>query len=523
MSNAAYVLDFVLEQRVLLSDGVATPLIGSCLQDVNPGDWFFYMKASGNLTSSTATPAFLNLGREVSGEAGAQVGAGASQVSNGLGGFASLAYQEEDMIFASLITFDYRPENEDDCDVSSLKLPVLECGDNVTVTVDEERINGSCPYDYVLNLTYHYMDKNWNMVSKSRTVTIFDDNFPVLDEVDDKILACNTTFEDLPTPGATDKCDPNVTVTLTNRTVTPGKCPQEYRVDYVWTAVDDCENEDSTEAYIQVIDEYSPWFINFPAGYSQECSDPAPEAIEVDAADNCDDDVDVEVTNSTTPGSCPQEYSITFTYFAEDDCGHNRTNSYTVVVEDNTDPILTLGPNLDFSCEETVTKPTASCSDNCDTQIAPTDSDSFSGDQCEGVTTYVFTCTDDCGNDVSDSRTVTVHDRKNPIWDTPLPTDETVYCADYEEQGDMTATDNCGEVTVTKNFTVEPGNCESRYVEVRNWYACDECNNCITHTVRYTVIDNTGPVIDEVEPVVNYECHEIEAPPSVCASDDCTN
>ena len=60
---------------------------------------------------------------------------------------------------------------------------------------------------------------------------------------------------------------------------------------------------------------------------------------------------------------------------------------------------------------------------------------------------------------------------------------------------DATATDNCGDVTITVEEETTPGACAGDYVITRTFTATDDCGNATSATQTITIIDTTAPVI----------------------------
>ena len=80
-----------------------------------------------------------------------------------------------------------------------------------------------------------------------------------------------------------------------------------------------------------------------------------PVFSEPSASDLCDDNPLLTFEDVTTPGDCPQEYSVTRTWTATDACGNSSQASQTINVEDNTAPVLEGMPvDVTVACGEII-------------------------------------------------------------------------------------------------------------------------------------------------------------------------
>ena len=93
-----------------------------------------------------------------------------------------------------------------------------------------------------------------------------------------------------------------------------------------------------------------------------------------------------------------------------------------------------------------------------------------------------WTATDECGIETIHVQTINVEDTTAPVFVEALPQDGFAECDTIPEVAILTATDNCGAVTVDFTETEVPGNCSSQYSLVRTWTATDECGNETSHT-----------------------------------------
>src|SRR3989304_9169739 len=109
----------------------------------------------------------------------------------------------------------------------------------------------------------------------------------------------------------------------------PGSCPQEYSVTRTWTATDPCGNSSTKSQTINVEDNSAPVISALPAPSTIECpmvpSFGTPTPLDASAGSVTPTFADV-----TTPGSCPQAYSVTRTWTGTGPCGDSATASQTI-------------------------------------------------------------------------------------------------------------------------------------------------------------------------------------------------
>ena len=202
--------------------------------------------------------------------------------------------------------------------------------------------------------------------------------------------------------------------------------------------------------------------------------------------------------------------------------------SKIISVEDNTLPSITCPPNINVQCEEDVPPADFSggtASDNCDTTLVITfASGPIDGGGCGGTIIRTWTATDDCGNTATCNQIITVDDITVP--EISCPAGFSVQCVEDVpicDPADATATDNCGEVTITcGQGALVGGNCGGT---ITNTYtATDECGNTATCTQIITIDDTTDPVIS-CPSDFTVQCIE-DVPPcnsgDATATDNCT-
>jgi hypothetical protein len=136
-----------------------------------------------------------------------------------------------------------------------------------------------------------------------------------------------------------------------------------------------------------------------PAPSSVECP-AAPAFATPTATDACDTSVTPTFVDVRTDGSCPQEYSVTRTWTAIDDCGNSSTTSQTISVTDTTAPTLTCPAGQTVECGAIPVFGTPTVSDGCDPNPIINDLGITITTNADGSVTHTktWTATDACGN-----------------------------------------------------------------------------------------------------------------------------
>ena len=103
-----------------------------------------------------------------------------------------------------------------------------------------------------------------------------------------------------------------------------------------------------------------------------------------------------------------------------------------------------------------------------------------------------------------------------------VPEDATVDCEDVDtaDLGDATATDDCGEVSISVTSEIVPGDCAGSYSIVRTFVATDPCLNTTEAQQVIAVVDNEAPVMETLG-ALTISCEEAIPTTLPEATDNC--
>ena len=213
--------------------------------------------------------------------------------------------------------------------------PVGKATDNcdiVFVDFSESEIPGDCPNQYVIVRRWEATDLCGNTDEHWQYITVFDNEAPVWDlpHPGNPTVECSEDVPDVIPQTATDNCDQPVFIDFSEVTE-PGTCPNQYVVVRTWIAQDDCGNATTRVQTITVEDNEAPVLAGLPAAtVDVECSEDVPAVPTVTATDNCDDPIVLDFSEVEIPGTCPNQYVITRTWSAQDDCGNATSFVQTI-------------------------------------------------------------------------------------------------------------------------------------------------------------------------------------------------
>ncbi|MCG8748945.1 gliding motility-associated C-terminal domain-containing protein [Tenacibaculum finnmarkense] len=198
------------------------------------------------------------------------------------------------------------------------------------------------------------------------------------------------------------------------------------------------------------------------------------------------------------------------TFTVTDTCGKTGTDSILITIKDTIKPTFTVpndaiiyaDENCNFDSSVAKTGDVSDESDNCDTTLSATFTDSTIAGSCEGekIITRTWNLTDDCGNLTEKIQKITIKDTIKPTF--TVPNDITIFTdascafdASVGKTGEVSdESDNC-DTTLSATFTdaTIAGICEGEKIITRTWNLTDDCGNSTEKTQKITVKDTIKP------------------------------
>ena len=267
---------------------------------------------------------------------------------------------------------------------------VDNCTDSVSITFEEEILDGNCPGNATVLRTWTATDDCGNSASVSQTITIFDNEAPVFGSTPTDItIECDIPVPDPITPVVSDNCDANVTTTLTETRV-DGNCAAEYEIRREWTATDHCGNTSTITQTVFVRDTDGPLVSDPLEDLFISCDALVPAPVTPDFDDNCSDSITIIFSENILPGNCSESSTIVRTWTAVDECGNQNSTVQNIFIRDNTPPAVISQPgDLVVDCSEAIADESPVFEDNCDDDLDI----SFIADTISGACAANFTIT----------------------------------------------------------------------------------------------------------------------------------
>ena len=360
------------------------------------------------------------------------------------------------------------------------------CAADLEVVFTETVIEGDCFPTYTLVRCWTATDACGNTAEACQTIEVSDTTPPVVVSGDVIVqVSCEDADIMIPfviTDNCDDACEIYETITFENYELSGG-CAGYIIRHYL--VVDDCGNSTEFEQILQLYDDQAPVFTSFPEDMIVDCGAPiAPVTPEV--MDNCDDDVNLSMTETLVPGDCLQEYSVIYTWTAIDHCDNIAVMSQTITVVDDQAPVAEfIAEDVTIECGDAEPLVVPVFTDNCDTEVEITAISGIVPMDCGYLIERAWTGTDDCGNSTTVSQVITVVDTTAPVL-VGVPENVTVPCNMIPDAPEVYAVDSCNEgteLTVAFEETADGSGCD--YTITRTWTADDGCGNvsALTQTI----------------------------------------
>ena len=360
-----------------------------------------------------------------------------------------------------------------------------------------------------------------NSVVWTQTITVNDDEAPVFTSA----IPANTTINcDLPLPvaptiTASDNCDNDVTVTL-SETYFGEPTSGCYILTRTWTATDNCGNSTSTSQDIMVRDLTPPDFVGLPNNATVSCDNIPGNSVT--ATDNCDATVTITVSDNILSSVLGCVTQVVRTWRASDDCGNTRIASRTFTVQNTDAPTITIvepmllgvqdGDVLYAECDDlpSLTSASAVAAADCCGAATVTFHETANAGNCATDGYYaVMRCgwiaTDCCGNADSLFFTVYVIDNTPPSL-AGIPSNIVLPIGSIiPALPSVSAYDNCDH-SLSINYSASTTGPADNQTTIRTWSVTDDCGN--TATEQQTILitdDNLAPNIANVPDDITIE------------------
>ncbi|MFD2587570.1 Calx-beta domain-containing protein, partial [Croceitalea marina] len=231
----------------------------------------------------------------------------------------------EDMTIEACDTI---PPAEDITSTSACTITVV-----LVETVDGD--TDSCPTEYTITRTWTITDCVGNVREHVQIITIEDTIAPTFVEAlpTDMTVQCDSV-PDADVLTAIDSCEPNMVVDFAETITDSDSCPSDYIITRTWTVSDCAGNNVSHTQTIIVEDTVAPTFVEeLPQSMTVLCNE-VPDAVTLTAIDNCDSNIVVDFTETTTnDANCLSGYTVTRVWTTIDCAGNTVSHTQIITIE----------------------------------------------------------------------------------------------------------------------------------------------------------------------------------------------
>ncbi|MCK5759443.1 MAG: T9SS type A sorting domain-containing protein, partial [Clostridiales bacterium] len=331
---------------------------------------------------------------------------------------------------------------------------------------------------YTITVTFIAIDECDIISIAAFTFTIVKSTLPVITCPENINVEC---ISDLPVADISlvTATGNNVTVTHVGDLSDGNTCPEI--ISRTYRARDEDDNSVDCIQLITIYDNTPP-VISCPGPISVGSIEEIPvvDVSLVSATDNCSNSLTItHVSDSYDEDNCSG--IMTRVYMATDDCGNSTICTQLITVNDINPPIIICPADIEVSCHSDIPPvdiSSVAAADNCGNIVVSHIEDVSDGQTCPETILRVYSATDESGNYVECTHSITVMDNIAPIL-VDIPEDITVSCNNIPEPDVVTATDNCTADEMINIEFIELANSveDCKGAIVRQWIATDACGN----------------------------------------------
>ena len=385
----------------------------------------------------------------------------------------------------------------------------------------------TCGNTGAVTVVFIATDDCGNTSTTTGTFEVTDNTEPVLTCPENLSLECggpdntNTITNWLALATADDACSGTLEVTNNYSDVFADGCGASGTYTVTFTATDDCSNSSTCSRQIIIADTVDPEIEIGASDLILECADAGNTAAIADwemnngtavATDECSDEaLTWTIVSQDEVTECGASSSTLYTFQVEDNCGNTNTTQASIIIKDNTDPILTLPEVTTIECgTETATSLSdfiaeATATDDCG--VANVDAviwNTISACGNTNTTVYLFTATDACGNQSTGFSEYIIEDTQEPVITCPTaelslecgnPNNQSLI-ASWINSAVATDPDMCNSVTVSNDYPGGlpfPLECNGGAGILVTFTATDDCDNTSNCMSTITMNDTVDP------------------------------
>jgi gliding motility-associated-like protein len=195
--------------------------------------------------------------------------------------------------------------------------------------------NHPCLEEGTIFRTWKATDDCGNTEVASQTITLEDTTPPIVNTyIIDTTVTCYSDIPPIPVLTVSD-CDDNATIIFQGETGS-GDC--EFEFIRTWLATDNCGNDTIITQTITVKDTIAPVLDPAPEDITIGCEDNIPTPTDLEATDNCWDEVDIDFSESLNMEVCP--FILRRVWIAIDECDNADSVVQIITILDDTPPVL---------------------------------------------------------------------------------------------------------------------------------------------------------------------------------------